>query len=100
MKNKDLEFKGTKGEWRVQHDINVLSINDRPICACGTFDPKEKKSQNINKANAQLIAAAPELLEALVNLLKQTPEELRKDWLWGECDAAQKAINKALGHEN
>ena len=64
------EFKGTKGEWKVIHEINVTSKSNRAICACGSYDSREKSSQDINKANAKLISAAPKLLEALIKMVE------------------------------
>jgi len=78
-----MEFKGTKGEWYVSKDCNVFSklveervknhkdafvriSTDGEIAKCwtdlydNTIIPDEE-----GKANAQLIASAPELLEAL-----------------------------------
>ena len=92
------QFKGTQGNWRVIHEINVTSKNYRAICACGTFDSKEKSSQDINQANAKLIAAAPKLLEALQNCLEGVIElngEFQEGWE-EVIEAAELAINKAL----
>ena len=53
----------TKGPWYVKEPTNVIcatleGVNDIPIATVDTF-------QTEWKANARLIAAAPELLEAL-----------------------------------
>lgn len=48
---------------------------------------------DVNGGNAQLIAAAPELLEALINLV-----DIVDDMVHGpSTDAAHAAIKKALG---
>lgn len=94
------EFKGTPGPW-------VASTTDRsvgPVCreddqsygmilpvAWVEFDGKPGHQQ----ANANLIAAAPELLEALQGMFginKLDGEGQQKRW-----DKARDAINKALG---
>lgn len=56
------------------------------------------------KANARLIAAAPELLEALqdmVTLVKSRcyPQPDKPSSDWGRAEAAESAISKALGKE-
>lgn len=100
-----MEFKGTKGKWtakknnafyevgtsaegkRLGFNIMLFAIGDR------TLDLSHSEE---NKANAQLIAAAPELLEALQMILKSD----QTDGSWdhqASCDYARKAINKALG---
>jgi hypothetical protein len=86
------EFKGTQGEWRVIHEINVTSKNYRAICACGTFDSKEKSSQDINQANAKLIAAAPKLLKALQDLVRYCKE----NQVDAVLELSEQAINEAL----
>lgn len=62
------EFKGTKGEWnKVIHNIHK-SINNVSVCSDnGDIICKIIKNDNneIELANAQLIAAAPRLLESL-----------------------------------
>ena len=96
------EFKGTKGEWKVIHEINVTSKSNRAICACGSYDSREKSSQDINKENAKLIAAAPELLEALQkakNNIEKSHKLLESKSVYcskGIFKIIDKAINKAL----
>ena len=95
------EFKGTKGPW-------IASTSDRsigPVCrdddqsygmilpvAWVEFDGKPGHHQ----ANANLIAAAPELLEALQDLLIRTAEvdEFGDDYTFAKARAS---LNKALG---
>ena len=111
------EFKGTKGEWRVyEHDCTVVvsdiehngivaevhtpdsHCNHIAYCHDGThWEDNLKTSQ----ANAQLIAAAPDLLEALLFLMDGVANlpplvaidgVLKREWVQG-----LKAIHKALG---
>ena len=97
------EFKGTRGEWKIIHEINVTSKSNRPICACGTYDPREEDCQATNQANAQLIASSPELLKALQAIRNQMTELILDESIeLDEGDAevlnqADEAINKALG---
>lgn len=54
---------------------------------------------SLDKANARLIAAAPDLLEALRALLKDG-EDLTQASQWGEhLEQASAAIAKAIGEE-
>lgn len=70
-------FKGTKGEWVATpntcfYDIDVLG-NSKRILSFNIilFDNEKGEAISLseeNKANAQLIATAPEMLEALVTI--------------------------------
>ena len=63
-----MEFKGTKGEWEVRGSINDTAVLADGIWMCdiskGRIDSLEEQ-----QANAHLISAAPDLLEALNELL-------------------------------
>lgn len=66
------EFKGTKGEWRVAYDLTQVTTSkkgilegSKKICHMATFCKTEEEV----KANAKLIAAAPKLLNALIELV-------------------------------
>ncbi len=67
-----MEFKGTKGKWEFVENENVYSVEtlgvvDKPYWAiCDTITKKEE-----DKANAQLIAHASEMLEMLIDILEQ-----------------------------
>ena len=95
------EFKGTPGPWFEHREgFSTVYIEARigggiiqEVAACGPCD----KGSEQQSANARLIAAAPELLEALrrcESVLSNIPLEV--------CDVedllyARAAINKALG---
>lgn len=102
MKNKT--FKGTPGPWhvsknykeQVRADINIPIANVHSMLAPSDI-----------KANARLIAAAPELLEALdrlVDLIDSEGEGLEcgmptpQQW-YDARNKAEAAIDKALGNE-
>lgn len=111
------EFKGTKGEWRVyeyddtvvvsdiEHNGMVTEVhtpdkycNHLAYCNDGTHWGEDIE---VAKANAQLIASAPELLKALQNLMEGVanlpPLTVISGVLEKEYKEAEKAINKALG---
>lgn len=69
------EFKGTQGEWIVNKGNNVVSKHNLPIAivydgytAHGSY---KNECENDRKANAKLIASAPEMLAYLVKISKE-----------------------------
>jgi hypothetical protein len=93
--------KHTPGPWRTDFNSydnqwRVYEKNGPPI-----INSLFKPSGEIGEANARLIAAAPDLLEACEVLLKAAPE------LWGDdiekwprlMDRVEAAIAKAEGRE-
>lgn len=80
------EFKGTPGPWSVNHHYNwIESENADRVVIVG--------SQDFSDNDANLIAAAPELLEALQDALHCYD----KHGEYPEWDFARQAIKKALG---
>lgn len=65
-----MEFKGTKGEWRIStsNEFGVLIKRTHPmsrdICTIWKYDNNFLENQEA-KANAQLIVTAPKMLEML-----------------------------------
>lgn len=57
--------KYTPGPWEIRHRLNVAKGN-RGIANCGGYSDNnnQEQAQDENEANAQLIAAAPDLLAA------------------------------------
>ena len=118
------EFKGTKGKWRIQEQFDSPNLivdeenntewyalssyifgNNKLIgeTRYGTCNNGGYLSVSVlgeMRANAKLIAAAPELLEELITLLSNidemgnTGEDMRE--LRTYLSDARKAINKAL----
>lgn len=78
------EFKGTPGPWRLRNRLTSIDVD---IPAEGPYDTITD-IQDIH--DARLIAAAPELLEALLNL------EARA-CVYVNTSKAKDAIAKALG---
>ncbi|EJD6037748.1 hypothetical protein M0J18_RS04775 [Morganella morganii] len=105
-----MEFKGTPGPWTITDSGGSIMDSDQFIIAtcsrlavlCRWYEKgfehfsDEGASKDIGtiaaKANARLIAAAPDLLNALINLI-----EYWKLDETAEAHAAMIAINKALG---
>mgnify|MGYP000934282920 CR=1 FL=1 len=95
------EFKGTKGKWEFD-DINMKikgsgDIEGRTVIANVSPEMDYSRGMTTQCANAQLIAAAPELLNTLMELHDLLEENLPEWYLKGHHNRAVKAINKALG---
>lgn len=76
------------------------NINDYgAVMVLSVGDHTEPTAHGNEWENARLIAAAPDMLEALQGLLlmlgSNTEDDL--DYMQGEIEAAQAAVNKALG---
>lgn len=94
------EFKGTQGKW-IAH----------PCVMCGNYEihiQSEEKGRSLaiipnhnkfDKANAQLIAAAPELLHYLQILTERFGRGFNSVSDDAYIQEAKKVINKALGKE-
>jgi len=95
------EFKGTKGPWEcVDMDDDSISEISATMVICGdvvlaVVGPTADSSLPEDEHNAKLIAAAPELLEALQEVLYElsTAREVHD----GTIRQADAAIAKALG---
>ncbi len=85
------EFKGTPGPW-----VNVGGWVDseKPgvlsSIICSIDAVAQRNPEHVNNANANLIAAAPELLEALQGIIKVADRDT------DEFNKAKAAIAKAL----
>ena len=84
----------TQGEWRV-NGLTRIEANNFGLVAQVVLSP-EYLSQEETKANARLIAAAPELLEALKYLLEEVCTKNGRPFD-GATEEATAAINKARG---
>ena len=84
-----MEFKGTKGEWKITGTGEQRTmINGSSIDVWWNIG-SPAVSEDEGKANAKLIAAAPDLLEALQGLLLNGHNDK-------QIEIPKKAINKAL----
>lgn len=100
-----MEFKGTKGEWVINRISGIATgIGVAEKVEGGTYttmmcefflpDTDEEYEESDIEANAKLIAAAPDLLEALQILFDV--DEVDSHALFNAQVKAQQAINKAL----
>ena len=93
-----MEKKHTPGPWKTQTHISldrmeIRDANGRRIAECAMVFPMSAKTHD---ANASLIAAAPELLEALQEIVTAADGEGRSQ-LDASFTKARAAISKAIG---
>ena len=100
-----METKFTKGEWKT----TIAELKDFFLCAVGSVETKRvichtnfdtKMTSEECKANAKLIAAAPDMFNALEELLAQVKQFTagnigEQDYFRDEISNAKKAIKKA-----
>lgn len=93
------EFKGTKGEWVntiYEGYDNDIKCGEDDICWFGFTSVSQEQMES----NAKLIAAAPDLLEALQRFISLSETVLSANpsyiGLADEIKLSKKAINKAL----
>lgn len=98
-----MEFKGTKGKWqntmKIGCGINIRIKSEDTVVIADGYSFSSGISDEEAEANAKLISAAPELLEALQKCVENFKKELDGadfEYLMFETKAL-KAINKALG---
>lgn len=85
-----METKFTKGKWETNNDYVWSGIVQ--ICDIYEIDKENKDIEAM--ANAKLIAAAPELLEALLNIENDDNSIPKAIW-----DLRNAAIQKAVGSD-
>ena len=92
----------TKGEWRAEQgrggDFNVFAGDFRPTVICNTRQDISKLDYDEMKANANLIAAAPDMYKALKELVGiLDTEEGRQETDSYTSQPAREALAKAEG---
>ena len=60
----------TKGEWKVE-DATQVVVGERLVANTGGYSTNYTLEREQNEANARLIAAAPDMYEALKDIIEQ-----------------------------
>ena len=93
------EFKGTPGKWKYTvRNVNEMMTTFHGVTIGDTYIEAATRNE---RDDALLIAAAPDLLEALQLLLKQSKNRTTTtypEW-YGAVNKGLAAISKALGGE-
>ncbi|HFV5778959.1 TPA: hypothetical protein ACH9UB_003824 [Escherichia coli] len=93
------EFKGTPGKWKYTvRNVNEMMTTFHGVTIGDTYIEAATRNE---REDALLIAAAPDLLEALQLLLKQSKNRTTTtypEW-YGAVNKGIAAISKALGGE-
>lgn len=86
-------MKHTKGPWKYNGNCTVMD-SDGSVLTCFVHSFVEHGDTEQDYANARLAAAAPEMLEALINIVKVFPKDFTH--IRFKNDAVN-AIEKATG---
>ncbi|URE76852.1 hypothetical protein MWH14_07105 [Providencia stuartii] len=93
-----MEFKGSKSPWN--YDGNVHGAVEGSIDnLVASVYPMHYENAEEMKANAYLIAAAPELLEALIEMQRNGRKQGWNDIYESSMEKTRLAIAKALGQQ-
>ena len=89
-------FKGTQGQWKVsdvskQKDWIGVATENRVVAICHNYEEEHQKY------DAQLIATAPDLLEALIEIVETNKGSKIISATSIAISRAEQLINKALG---
>ncbi|MBW9633283.1 hypothetical protein [Escherichia coli] len=91
------EFKGTPGKWKYTvRNVNEMLTTFHGVTIGDTYIEAATRNE---REDALLIAAAPDLLEALQAMLNKAYKQNWNDHYPDEVSKAQSAISKALGDE-
>lgn len=91
----NMEFNGTPRAWYVSNEglLLVRDESDDSVIASGIGCAHNDDEM----ANANLISAAPDLLEALIEMQRNGRKQGWNDNYWSSMEKTRRAINKALG---
>lgn len=85
-----MNTKHTPGEWIIKKRFAGVAIYVENKIVCSVYGTDQQE------ANAKLIAAAPELLEALKDLVNAYTEKMGARAVKLRIELAQEALNKAI----
>lgn len=89
------EFKGTPGKWKYTvRNVNEMMTTFHGVTIGDTYIEAATRNE---REDALLIAAAPDLLEALQAMLNKAYKQSWNDHYPDEVSKALSAISKALG---
>ncbi len=92
------EFKGTPGKWKYTvRNVNEMMTTFHGVTIGDTYIEAATRNE---REDALLIAAAPDLLEALQAMLNKAYKQNWNDQYPDEVSKAQAAISKALGRSD
>src|SRR5690606_19057690 len=92
--------KHTPGPWSIHHEFNVLDENGRCVASGGGYSSNLRDAEPENRANAMLIAAAPDLLAVCIKTAEwferaaEASEDRAKDTRFPWLSAADAADAK------
>jgi hypothetical protein len=95
-----MERKFTPGPWAVNPFVAQVDAfgSDGPLAVCQLLWPTDERSEAETEANGHLISVAPDLYEALKDLLEVCEQDNPRAVEWRSAiDEARAAIAKAEG---
>ena len=85
----------TKAPWHLEGELNIVGKDGRAVCSCG-FNANFGNPLEESKANARLIAASPDMYEALEFIQGFIEDYFMGDEASGEPQKTLRVVNKAL----
>lgn len=90
-----MEFKGTPGPWEIGYFVRSDVFAKGGMKWVSTLVSDNLDGTEEDSANAKLVAAAPELLEAAIDFVRKVESGLAKST--DSYNKFKSAINKAIG---
>ena len=86
----------TKGEWKLDNCGTAIFASNRLVANCGGYSLSQHETETLaeNKTNAHLIASAPDIYEALKEIINSETITSKDNF-----NKALKALAKAEGKE-